>query len=102
MKTVEELLAKENEKLEKLTEKRDALQEKIDAVNKKMKLCRDSIARYEMMRNNNQFSELSNALASQNINMDDIMAAIKAGDFLALQEKLETATDEQTDVVAGE
>lgn len=98
MKNISEALAKEQEKLEKLTEQRSALEQKLDALDKKIKKAKDKITQYEMMQNSNQFNAMTNTLAAQGISMDDIMAAVKSGDFFSLQEKMEKAATVTTAV----
>lgn len=77
-----EILNRERAKLVKLTEKRKNLDAGI-------KTTKENIARYEQMVNADQYNTLSNALDTQGISIDDILAAVKSGDFLALQGKLE-------------
>lgn len=90
-----EILNKERAKLDRLTEKR----KNIDA---EIKTTKDNIARYEQMANAEQYNTLSNALDAQGISMEDILAAVKSGDFLSLQDKLETADGDGEDTTAGE
>jgi len=82
MSTIEALIENETAKKEKLLKRRAALDGKI-------KICSDNLATYQMMKNNQQFNALSDALHGKGVKFNDIINAISAGDFLSLQEKLE-------------
>jgi len=82
-KNLDSLVAAEQAKLEKLEEKQ------VETA-KKIKACKSAIERYELMKNNQQFNTLSNALDSKGISIEDILSAIAAGDMLSLQEKIES------------
>lgn len=92
------LLDKEREKLDKLLEKRKSVEAMI-------KVTKDNIARYEQMANAKRFDNLADALDAQGISVEDIFAAIRNGDFLSLQEKMEAeraSGDESTHGAQGE
>jgi len=83
IKTIDSLISAEQDKLDKLLEKREA----IDA---KIKVSKIEIERLKMMRNNQQFNAISNALDEKGISVEDILAAISAGDLLSLQDKIDS------------
>lgn len=85
-KAIDNLIATEQAKLEKLEEKQAELA-------KKIKASKGAIEKYTLMKNNNQFNVLSNALDGKGISIEDILAAISAGDLLSLQEKIETGEE---------
>lgn len=82
------VLDAENKKLKKLLERQSAIADQI-------KKTKANIAQLEMMKNSTNFSVLAEALASKGMNVEDVMAALANGDFLALQEKMESATPEE-------
>lgn len=82
--TLESLIQAEQKKLEKLEEKQADIA-------KKIKVCKDTIHRYQMMKDSQQFSAISNALDGVGISIEDVLSAIAAGDMLSLQEKIESA-----------
>lgn len=84
---LDSLIAKEQEKKAKLKE-----QEK--EIKAKLKSCNAAIKKYELMKNSNQYAELSKALYGTGVEMSDILSAIASGDFLGLQEKMEAAAQE--------
>ena len=78
---LDNLIKAEKEKISKL----EAKQEAIEANLKKSKA---NLEKYILMRNNKSFNELSNALDEKGIGIEDIMGALAAGDFSALQSRL--------------
>jgi hypothetical protein len=83
-KTLDSMIAAEQEKLDKL-------EEKASEIGKKIKACKANIERYTLMKNNQQFNALSNALDGKGISIEDILSAVAAGDLLSLQDKIENA-----------
>lgn len=81
-KTLDELIAEENTKLNKLVDKRA----KIDDAIKKAK---SNIDKYTLAKDREKVTALSNALDGKGVNIDDVLAAIQSGDLLSLQEKME-------------
>ena len=85
---LEETLQKEIAKKEKLIAERSE-------IDKKIKECMEKIDECETMLNNNKFKDLQKALDSHGIPFEKIMEAIQKGDFLSLQEKLESGMESQ-------
>ena len=88
-KTLDTLIAAEQAKIEKLEEKQSDIM-------KKIKASKSVIAKYTMMKNNQKFNSLSNALDNKGISIEDILSAIAAGDMLSLQEKIESGEENNT------
>lgn len=86
-KTLDTLIATEQAKIVKLEERQAD-------ITKKIKASKSAIQKYTMMKNNHKFNSLSNALDNKGISIEDIMSAIAAGDFLSLQEKIESGEGE--------
>jgi len=78
--TLDGMIAAEKEKLEKLEERQAE-------IGKKVKACKASIEKYTLMKDSQKFNTLSNALNGKGISIEDILAAVSAGDMLTLQEK---------------
>lgn len=85
--TLDNLIAMEEEKLGKLEERQND-------VNKKIKACKSNIEKYKLMKNNEQFNALSNALDGKGISIEEIVAAVSAGNLLSLQEKIKNMDEE--------
>lgn len=85
-----ELITKEKNSLKKLYEKRA----EIDA---KIKKGEAKLQEYEMMSNSQQFGTLTSAISKSGLSVDDLLAAIKSGDLLSLQEKMEAMQNESAD-----
>lgn len=81
-KTIESIIAAEKQKLARL-------EARYEETARKIKICKGNIEKYTMLRNNEQFSSLSNTLNDKGISIEDIMAAISSGDLLSLQIKIE-------------
>lgn len=79
-----EMLASEKKKLETMERKRKDLDAKI-------KITKAKIKQYEMMNSSAKFNTIATALDEQGLSMEEVMAAIATGDFMALQEKMEAA-----------
>lgn len=88
-KTLDNLIAAEQAKIVKLEEKQAE-------ITKKIKASKSAIEKYTMMKNNQKFNSLSNALDNKGISIEDILSAIAAGDMLSLQEKIESGGEEDT------
>lgn len=82
-----ELINKERSNLKKLTEKKA----EIDA---KIKKCEAKLQEYEMMSNSQQFGTLTSAISKSGLSVDDLLSALKNGDLLSLQEKMEASQNE--------
>lgn len=81
------LIAKEKERLGVMIGKRAELDEKI-------KKSEAKIREYEMMENSRKYGALSSVVNEKGLSLDDILSALQSGDFLSLQEQMESA---QTD-----
>lgn len=97
--TVDERIKKEQEKLSKLVAKRNELDEEIKSVQKNIKMLEDS-------RNAEKMGEMTKAISKLGIDFSDVMDALMKGDFLALQEQIESKQvieeDEATEDKNGE
>lgn len=82
--------------MDKIYEKREKEQEKLKVLKKKREVLdgriKDSeskIEQYTMMINQKKFSEVTDVISSTGLSLEEVMAAIKKGDLLSLQEKIE-------------
>ena len=87
-KTLDSMIAAEQAKLEKL-------EEKASEIGKKIKACKANIEKYTLMKNNQKFNDLSNALDGKGISIEDILSAVASGDLLSLQDKIENAENSE-------
>lgn len=95
-KTLDNMIKVEQEKLSKLEEKQ------ADIV-KKIKACKSNIEKYTLIKNNQKFNSLSNALEEKGISIEDVLSAVAAGDLLNLQSKIENAdNNEEADNLTAE
>lgn len=78
------LIAKEKAKLEKLVEKRNEIDEQI-------KQCEVKLNEYEMMANSQKYDALASVVKQSGLALEDVVAALKNGDLLGLQERMEAA-----------
>ena len=90
MEKIKEKLNNEKEILKKLEIKRDALNEKI-------RLKQTSICKYENMLKQQKFSSANDVFMAKGLTFDEIMEAVKKGDFTNLQEKMEEKSSEPSD-----
>lgn len=81
MATVHEKLEKANKKLESLKAHRKDIDENIKKVEA-------DVAKYQSIIDKAKFDELANTLQVSGLSLDDMVTAVKNGDFLALQEKI--------------
>lgn len=81
MEKIIESRAKEEGKLKDLLVKRQKLDEKIKA-------SEGRIENYTLMINQRQFSQVTDVLNVKGLSLEEVMAAIKNGDLLSLQDKL--------------
>lgn len=82
MKSLDELIAEETVKLDRLNERRARIDEAI-------KKSKANISKYTLAKDTAKVTALSNALDGKGVSLDDVLAAIQAGDLLSLQEKME-------------
>lgn len=81
MEKILESRANEQARLKDLQEKRQKLDEKI-------KLSEGKIEKYTLMINQKTFSQVTDVLTVKGLSIEEVMAAIKNGDLLSLQEKI--------------
>lgn len=80
---IEEKLKKEQENLMKFKEKRATLDEKI-------KECESNIERLTLLKDNQKYTSFANSVQKKGLTVEDIISALQTGDFLSLQEKIES------------
>ena len=84
---IEEKLKKEQENLMKFKEKRATLYEKI-------KECESNIERLTLLKDNQKYTSFANSVQKKGLTVEDIISALQTGDFLSLQEKIESNAEE--------
>jgi hypothetical protein len=82
------LMENEQKRLASLKEKRAAIDEKI-------RKSEGIIQKYTLMQNSAKFSSFTDILQGTGLAFDEILSAIKSGDLLSLQEKLEAKTEDK-------
>lgn len=85
---LEELIKREEDRIDNYKKKRVELDEKIKAAE-------GAIQKYRLMLNNNQYLGFISLVQEKGISLNEIMAAIQQGDLLALQERMEEAQKEE-------
>lgn len=83
MVTLAEKINQETEKLNKLMEKRTELDRKI-------KKTQERLEKYKLIQNNQKFTALEEATVGAGVSVEDILAALRGGDLIALQERMES------------
>ena len=78
------VIEKEKAKLRTLEVKKATIEDKI-------KKCRGSIQKYELMQNNAMFTSFTSLLDNKGVSFEDILSALQCGDLLGLQEKIDSA-----------
>lgn len=78
---LEQMLNAEEERLRKLESKKIELDNKI-------RTAKSNIDKYKLLLNNFRFNELSNALDTKGINVQDVIKAAQNGDLSELLKKL--------------
>lgn len=84
---IEEKLKKEQENLMKFKKKRATLDEKI-------KECESNIERLTLLKDNQKYTSFANSVQKKGLTVEDIISALQTGDFLSLQEKIESNAEE--------
>ena len=79
---LQELLEREEIRLDNYKKKRTELDEKIRATEA-------AIQKYRVMLNNNEYLGFVSLVQEKGISLNEIMAAIQQGDLLSLQERIE-------------
>ena len=85
---LQELLEREEIRLDNYKKKRTELDEKIRATEA-------AIQKYRVMLNNNQYLGFVSLVQEKGISLDEIMTAIQQGDLLSLQERIEELQEEE-------
>ena len=86
-KDLDSAIAAEREKLKKLEEKRAKADQQIKA-------CKSNLDRLVMLRNNQIFSDMSNALDEKGVRIEEVLEAIKDGDISSLQDRIAGKSEE--------
>lgn len=77
------------EKLEKLEKKLSAFKEKKMIIDEKIKKTENEIEKCNNIISQQKFSEVSQVLTAKGLTLDEIMEAVRSGDIISLQERLE-------------
>ncbi len=91
MERLKESLKKEQEKLSELKLKREKLD---DRIKEKERL----INKYQMMINQEKFSQVNDVISSNGLSLDELMSAIQSGNLLSLQAKIEKQSENKKEV----
>ena len=83
MATLAEKIDQETAKLNDLIKKRTELDQKI-------KKTQETLEKYKLVKNNQKLIALEQATVGTGISVEDILDALQSGDFLALQERMES------------
>lgn len=83
------LIKREQQNKDKLGQKKAEYEEKIREIDDKISQSDAKIDEYIVMQNAQRYNALSSAAAAGGVNIEDLIAALQTGDFLALQEQLE-------------
>lgn len=89
-----EKMAKEESKLNTYKERRAKLDEKI-------RECEANIERLTLIKNSQRYKAFSNTVQKNGLTMDDILSALQSGDFLSLQEKIESDSPDAENQING-
>ena len=81
------------EKLQELLEREeirlDNYKKKLTELDEKIRATEAAIQKYRVMLNNNQYLGFVSLVQEKGISLNEIMAAIQQGDLLSLQERIE-------------
>lgn len=77
------------EKLEKIQKKIDSLKRQKEEIEAKIKKAQDEYDKYNSILNQKKFNEMNEVLLANGISVNELLAAIKNGDVLSLQEHIE-------------
>lgn len=80
-----------NEKIKQESEKLKGLREKRAELDQKIKKSESVLERYHLMQNSEQYEAIQRATKNSGLSIDDILSALKSGDMLGLQERMEEA-----------
>jgi len=93
MATLAEKIEMETAKLATLTKKRDDLDRKIKKV-------QANLEKYKLIQNNNKYSAIEESAQVMGVSIEDVLAALKSGDMLSLQERMEAAQEKSKEDTA--
>ena len=93
MATLSEKIEMETAKLATLTKKRDDL-------DKKIKKVQANLEKYKLIQNSNTYSAIEESAQIMGVSIEDVLAALKSGDMLSLQERMEAAQEKPQDDTA--
>lgn len=93
MATLSEKIEMETVKLATLTKKRDDL-------DKKIKKVQANLEKYKLIQNSNKYSAIEESAQIMGVSIEDVLAALKSGDMLSLQERMEAAQEKPQDDTA--
>lgn len=88
MATLAEKIEMESAKLVTLTKKRNDL-------DKKIKKVEANLEKYKLIQNNNKYSAIEESAQVMGVSVEDVLAALKSGDMISLQERMEAAQEEK-------
>lgn len=86
MATLTEKIKMETVKLATLTKKRDDLDRKIKKV-------QANLEKYKLIQNSDKYSAIEESAQIMGVSIEDVLAALKSGDMLSLQERMEVAQE---------
>lgn len=87
---LDKVIQKEEEKLAGLKKRKADIEDKI-------KKSESKIQQHRLMRNSNQFTAFIEAAQQKGVSAEEIMSALQAGDFLSLQERIESVNAQKED-----
>lgn len=93
MVTLAEKIEIETQKLATLTKKRDDLDRKIKKV-------QGNLEKYKLIQNSNKYSAIEESAQVMGVSIEDVLAALKSGDMLSLQELMESAQEKSQEDTA--
>lgn len=82
-----------NEKLKKEQDKLNTFKQKRAVLDDKIKECESNIERLTLIKNSQKYKSFSESIQKNGLTVEDIISALQSGDFLSLQEKIESNTE---------
>lgn len=90
------------EKLEKEEKRLQALKSQKITIEEKIKKTEAEIEKYSNLINQKKFSEMSEVLTANGLTIDEILKAVRSGDMLSLQERIEESVKNKEETVKTE
>lgn len=90
------------EKLEKEENRLQALKSQKITIEEKIKKTEAEIEKYSNLINQKKFSEMSEVLTANGLTIDEILKAVRSGDMLSLQERIEESVKNKEETVKTE